>query len=178
MARFITPVKKRTAQAGEKLVAERLHSHLEEDYLCWYDVPIGPKRLHPDFVILHPRRGLLVLEVKDWKRETLRRIDKHYVDLLTGAGGLKRESNPLEQLRQYAHAVVDRLSSDPQLQPAQFDGDPRSPHLAAAVVQARPSKRAAVRSARSRSRGGNREDSSSPRGAAICRERGIPPHRL
>ena len=57
--------------AGERRFAERLEQKLEEDYLCWYDVPIGPANMHPDFVVLHPRRGLVILEVKDWKLETL-----------------------------------------------------------------------------------------------------------
>lgn len=43
--------------SGEKRLAERLEQKLEDDYLLWYDVPIGPKQTHPDFVVLHPRRG-------------------------------------------------------------------------------------------------------------------------
>jgi hypothetical protein len=53
--------------AGEKRLAARLEAKLEDDYLLWYDVPIGPKQLHPDFIVLHPSRGLFILEVKDWK---------------------------------------------------------------------------------------------------------------
>ena len=116
MARFITPINKRAATSGEKRFAERLDGLLEDDYLCWHDVPIGPKRLHPDFVVLHPTRGLLVLEVKDWKLATIRQITKHHVDLLTEAGGLKRVENPIDQVRQYANAIVNRLGVDPQLQ--------------------------------------------------------------
>lgn len=47
---------------GERRFAERLDKLLEDDYLCWYNVPIGPKVRYPDFVVLHPRRGVLVLE--------------------------------------------------------------------------------------------------------------------
>ena len=47
--------------SGEKRLAERLEQKLDADYLLWYDVPVGPKQSHPDFVILHPRRGLLIL---------------------------------------------------------------------------------------------------------------------
>jgi hypothetical protein len=57
----------RGATPGERRFAERLRSLLEDDYLCWYDVPIGPRYQHPDFPILHPARGILVLEVKDWR---------------------------------------------------------------------------------------------------------------
>ena len=42
--------------SGEKRLAERLEQKLEDDYLLWYDVPIGPKQTHPDFVVLRPRR--------------------------------------------------------------------------------------------------------------------------
>lgn len=56
--------------SGERRFAKRLETLLEDDYLCWFDVPIGPARLYPDFLILHPSRGLLLLEVKDWKLDT------------------------------------------------------------------------------------------------------------
>jgi hypothetical protein len=118
MARLINPIdnSSRPATPGERRFERCLKTLLEDDYLCWHDVPIGPRRLHPDFVVLHPRRGLLVLEVKDWKLAALRRIDKHHIDLILENGAEKRESNPLDQVRQYAHAVVDRLETDPQLQ--------------------------------------------------------------
>ena len=50
---------------GERRFAERLEAKLESDYLIWYDVPVGRKKRHPDFIVFHPRRGVLVLEVKD-----------------------------------------------------------------------------------------------------------------
>lgn len=33
---------------GERRFARLLEAKLENDYLCWYNVPIGPSRLHPD----------------------------------------------------------------------------------------------------------------------------------
>jgi hypothetical protein len=99
---------------GERRFARRLESHLEEDYLCWYDVPVGPRRAHPDFLVLHPRRGLLVIEVKDWKLDTIRKMDKLSVTLLAD-GREKREANPLEQARQYAHGLCRLFESDPAL---------------------------------------------------------------
>lgn len=100
--------------AGERRFGQRLEQLLEEDYLCWYDVPVGPKALHPDFVVLHPRRGILILEVKDWKLETIKQMDKTTASILTPEG-LKRVANPLEQARQYCHAVVKCLERDSQL---------------------------------------------------------------
>jgi len=96
---------------GEKRVAHRLQAKLEDNYLCWYDVPVGRKWAHPDFIILHPRRGLLVLEVKDWKRDTIRDASKSSFTILTDKGQ-KRVPNPLEQARQYAQTISDRLRED------------------------------------------------------------------
>lgn len=99
---------------GERRFAQRLEAKLEEDYLCWYDVAVGPANSHPDFIVLHPRRGLLILEVKDWKQDTIRSITKSDAAILTDRG-LKHVFNPLEQARQYAHAVIKVLERDNQL---------------------------------------------------------------
>jgi Nuclease-related domain/UvrD-like helicase C-terminal domain/AAA domain len=99
---------------GERRFAERLEQKLDDDYLAWYDVPVGPKQAHPDFVVLHPRRGLLVLEVKDWRLDTIRRASKQTWEIFAG-GQPKSVINPIEQARHYAHQVVDALSNDKQL---------------------------------------------------------------
>ena len=104
----------RKMTSGEKRFARRVETLLEDDYLCWYDVGVGPRHRHPDFVLLHPRRGLLVLEVKDWKLDTIRCIDRQQAELLT-SNGLKTVSNPLEQARQYCYEVVKCLERDSQL---------------------------------------------------------------
>ena len=64
---------------GERRLAERLEASLEAGCLLWYDVPVGRKARHPDFIVFHPRRGVLVLEVKDWRTEDLRAIDRAQV---------------------------------------------------------------------------------------------------
>ena len=99
---------------GERRLAERLEQKLDDDYLLWYDVPMGPRNAHPDFCVLHPRRGILVLEVKDWKTSTILQADKQNWEIL-GDNGPKTVINPLEQARQYAHQVVNALERDKQL---------------------------------------------------------------
>ncbi|HET7267405.1 MAG TPA: NERD domain-containing protein/DEAD/DEAH box helicase [Oleiagrimonas sp.] len=99
---------------GEKRVARRLEQKLEDDYLIWYDVPIGLKQRHPDFVIVHPGRGLLVLEVKDWKPDTIRQADRTQFTLATQRG-LVTEHNPLLQARACALEVGTVLQRDPAL---------------------------------------------------------------
>lgn len=33
--------------------------------ICWYDIPVGRKNRYPNFIILHPTRGMLFLEVQE-----------------------------------------------------------------------------------------------------------------
>src|SRR5512140_2981375 len=90
--------------SGEKRLGERLEQKLDDDYLIWYDVPIGSKHLHPDFVVLHPRRGLLILEVKDWRLDIIRQANKEVWDILDD-GQPRSKPNPIVQARHYAHHV-------------------------------------------------------------------------
>lgn len=100
--------------SGEKRFARRLEAFLEDDYLVWYDVPIGHRRAHPDFVVLHPLRGILVLEVKDWRLDNIQSVSRTDAVLLTSSGHVTKP-NPLEQARAYAHKIVDILKRDPAL---------------------------------------------------------------
>ena len=100
--------------AGERRFAERLEAKLDDDYLVWYDVPVGPKQSHPDFVVLHPRRGLLILEAKDWRLDTIQRMTRQHCEIVVD-GRLKVVINPLPQARHCAIQVVDALQRDPQL---------------------------------------------------------------
>lgn len=120
MAEIIPKLNRQTLtrmMPGEKRVARRFEKLLEDDYLVWYDIPLGKKRRYPDFIILHPGRGLLFLEVKDWKIDTIKDINRVDATILTPVG-LVTKPHPLEQARQYAYSVVNILQRDPQLRQA------------------------------------------------------------
>lgn len=97
--------------SGERRLAQRLEEKLEDDYLIWYDIPIGRKRKHPDFVVLHPLRGIIILEVKDWKLDTIRTLDPKHATIITECGE-KVVQNPLEQAQDYAFAITKVLEQD------------------------------------------------------------------
>jgi Nuclease-related domain/AAA domain len=100
--------------AGERRLAERLEQKLDDDYLLWHNVPIGPKQTYPDFVLLHPKRGLLILETKDWHLGTIQNASKQAWEII-GSAGPKVVINPLAQARYCAIQVINHLERDAQL---------------------------------------------------------------
>ncbi len=100
--------------SGERRFATCLLRTLEDDYCCWINVPVGHKQLRPDFIVLHPGRGILTLEVKDWKLPTIINMDRFSATIMTDRGP-KTEVNPLEQARGYALEITHLLERDPLL---------------------------------------------------------------
>ncbi|EEV0926097.1 AAA family ATPase [Escherichia coli] len=92
---------------------------MSNECLVWYDIPVGRKNRHPDFVIIDPENGLVFLEVKDWTVHTLHQVNHEQVILETN-GILKSEINPLVQVRRYACDTVNALPADSRLR--QNDG--------------------------------------------------------
>lgn len=107
----LSNVDKRCANAGERAVLHQLKRCLSDDYMVWHNVPLGPRARQPDFVILSPRQGILILEVKHWKRSTLVNANRDSVELKTERG-LITEANPLRQARDYAMELVDLMAKD------------------------------------------------------------------
>ena len=104
--------------AGERRVLHQLKRCLEDDYIVWHDVPIGPRARQPDFVILSPRWGVLLLEVKDWRRSTLGPATRDAVELNTERGKVTA-AHPLRQARDCVHELVDVMKADAALVHAQ-----------------------------------------------------------
>jgi hypothetical protein len=102
------------ANAGEKRVLDALARHLEDDYTVWHNIPIMGSGREPDFVILHPQRGLLILEVKDWKRQTIAQANTMLVELRT-PHGLTNSEHPVSQARGYILDLVHQLQHHPDL---------------------------------------------------------------
>ena len=105
--------------SGERRLALRLQEKLEDDYLLWYNVPVGHKRLHPDFIVLHPIRGIIILEVKDWSLDAIEQVTPENFIVKT-SDGKKPFKHPLVQAREYALAIANQLQRDSML--IQTDG--------------------------------------------------------
>lgn len=99
---------------AELRVARFLNKYLSDDCLVWCNIPIGKKHLYADFLILIPDVGLLCLEVKDWKLNTVRHLNKQNCHLEIDGSTVKIQ-HPLEQARTYAHNAINTLMRDETL---------------------------------------------------------------
>ena len=114
MAQFMTPPDKMTP--SERRFYTLLRDKLDDDYLVWFNLASrGRRRRYPDYLIFHPRRGLLAIEVKGWAAGHLRRINPEQVELEI-AGQRLLLTNPLEQARQTLLPFINSLQRDPLLQ--------------------------------------------------------------
>jgi hypothetical protein len=104
----------RRCTPAERRVLLQLRRCLEDDYLVWHDLPIGPKGYQPDFVVLSPRWGLLLLEVRAWTRDQVKAVGQHQLQLQTPRG-LASEVHPLQQVRDSALSMVELMQADPSL---------------------------------------------------------------
>lgn len=99
---------------AERRVLGQLQRCLEDDYLVWHNVPVGTKGRQPDFVVLHPGRGLLILEVKGWRSGALQQATRTEVQLDTPRGRVN-VIHPELQARGYAVELVNQMQHDPGL---------------------------------------------------------------
>ncbi|MEO0869165.1 MAG: nuclease-related domain-containing protein [Cyanobacteria bacterium J06642_11] len=97
---------------GERRVAERLRRCLDGETILWDEPSIASQCLTPDFVLLYPKRGLLVLEVKDWSVGCIGRATPQTVTLQNPEVEL---TNPLRQARGYAEVIARVLHTDAAL---------------------------------------------------------------
>ena len=116
---------KRTMTPGEKLLGERLEQKLEDDYLIWYEPAIGPRALHPDFLVLHPRRGIKedrnTAEILDFAYQFAKDVlqpadmDDDGVPLIqpqsSARAGRKPEVIKLPRFEDKLKAVIERFQS-------------------------------------------------------------------
>lgn len=119
MAKLITPITEEM-EPGEKRFAARLKDKLDDECLCWFNVPIKSFRdpngraLCPDFILLDPKQGLWVLEVKDWSIDYIISCNKDVFRVGWDDVGEER-ANPQKQALTGAHVLADLLKSNKSL---------------------------------------------------------------
>ncbi|MBD1836646.1 nuclease-related domain-containing DEAD/DEAH box helicase [Coleofasciculus sp. FACHB-501] len=107
------------ASQGEKRLYKTLHYELPDDCHVWYEPRV--KGLYPDFIILGPTLGLLVLEVKGWEANQIISANNQFFEIQNGTKRPERQQSPLRQGKSYLDAILDKLKQYPIL--TQPDGD-------------------------------------------------------
>ncbi len=110
--------RKATITAGERLLFGTLKEHLPDDYIVYYEPRIFGRC--PDFVVIGPDLGMLVLEVKDYSESTLYELYPEEWRIYNKQGELSTVINPLHQARNYAFRIAGKLKKDKSL--VQLDG--------------------------------------------------------
>ncbi|OIJ20901.1 nuclease [Anaerobacillus alkalidiazotrophicus] len=102
-----------TATAGERLLFYTLKHCLPDDYIVYYEPEIHGR--HPDFVILGPDLGMVVLEVKDYTKNTLFQLNQDEWIIRTSSGEQQSVKSPMKQARDYMFHISDVLKKDKNL---------------------------------------------------------------
>lgn len=102
-----------SATVGERLLFRTLKNYLPDDYIVYYEPDILGKR--PDFVILGPDLGIVILEVKDYTKNTLIQLNQDEWIIRSSAGVQTKVKNPLKQAREYMFHMMDKLKQDHNL---------------------------------------------------------------
>jgi hypothetical protein len=118
MAITIPETIRSSATTGERLFFRTLKTFLPDDYIVYYEPDIQGRR--PDFVIIGPDLGIVVLEVKDYTKNTLLQINHDEWHIVTTSEEQTVVKSPMKQARDNMFHVVDTLKKDKSL--IQLDG--------------------------------------------------------
>ncbi len=104
MAQYHVDPKSGDAGTLRKLISAT--QHLSDEYHIWHSIPLKGSKHKIDLAILHPRFGLWLLNIINWKSDQISHVDREYctVQLLNKEGQLP---NPLTQARQL-HGIIKR----------------------------------------------------------------------
>lgn len=113
MALTVPETIRRTATAGERVLFRTLKEFLPEDYIVYYEPEIHGRR--PDFVIIGPDLGLIVLEVKDWTLSTIVQATKDEWIIFGRNQQQAIETNPYKKAEEFTFHLMNYLKKDQNL---------------------------------------------------------------
>lgn len=93
--------------SGENKVLEGLknaYENVEHEVFIYAQQKVSNKR--PDFVVIDSKRGILILEVKDWSEDYIRSVNKRKVRLLDDEC-----DNPISQVKGYKNIICGALAN-------------------------------------------------------------------
>ena len=104
----VIPENIRPASRGESILFNTLKDYLPDSYIVYHEPFIKNRR--PDFVVIGPEIGVVVLEVKDYDKSSILGANKQEWILQINGNIVNRES-PLTQARKYAMELMELSNS-------------------------------------------------------------------
>jgi hypothetical protein len=109
MAEFIPDRLPSGASRGEERTFAFLKT-LPDDYLVYYEPNINNR--HPDFIVIAPDLGVIIIEVKGWYLDDI--VRGNHSELTINIDGRERqEIHPLEQARNYMWRLAKACENSP-----------------------------------------------------------------
>jgi hypothetical protein len=101
------------ASQGEQRLFHILKAKLPEDFTVWHE-PRLQGNLYPDFTILSPTFGLLIIEVKGWYGGNVTEAGERFFKV-KGKQGIESHQSPLRQAHNYFCTAAERFKGYPIL---------------------------------------------------------------
>jgi superfamily I DNA/RNA helicase len=110
MAQMNYPHPPAGCQPGERVLFNALKRNLPDDYFVWYEPTLFGRRnsARPDFVVLGPDIGLVIIEVKDWSIDKIHQANRDSFQLFIGSH-IKARTNPEKQAEAHKRALWAEL---------------------------------------------------------------------
>jgi hypothetical protein len=104
------------AKDGERQLFAILDAALPDDCQVRYEVLIGERDWKPDYLVIDPNRGILIVEVKDWDVGTIRHAGGYQFQVAYGRNpSAKPELNPEVKCQLYLGKLRGHLRAMPSL---------------------------------------------------------------
>ena len=109
---------KRSENYGEQLFYQRASQYFDDTNIIYRNRQLYGREF--DACILMPDHGILVVEVKGWKEETVLRIENSDTIVIKTSDGEVR-SNPQKQARSYRFSIQKYIQKSTGLRPLVFN---------------------------------------------------------
>ncbi len=109
MADMIPEYMPDSATQGERRVFAALQA-LPDNVVVYYEPVI--QRRYPDFIVLAPEVGVVVVEVKGLRLKSITQVDAHSITYLHG-GVVQHQQHPSRQAREYMNGLMNACSLHP-----------------------------------------------------------------
>lgn len=103
---------KANSSQGERKFFSLLVNKLSHDFYVWYEPRLREKSLHPDFIILAPDFGLLVIEIKGWYPKSIVSATTDRFEIETEEedyNSISNQISPLRQAKNYLDSLLNQL---------------------------------------------------------------------